>query len=168
LKAVAHRRNHFLRDQDAVIRQIAVEHGLASATTSKTTTMTKTDKSDKENDNDPQNDKDGDGSDDDDEENKDGKETPSANFSFIVTRATVLLKDGPSTKTLAASKSVRICTKSRAWELLLLFPLGLRTTHSYFLLHSNRDPFQSHTSIWPNSLWKPCSRKSSTIRARTW
>jgi hypothetical protein len=110
LKAVAHRRNQFLRDQDAVIRQIAVEHGLASATTSKTTTMTKTDKSDKENDNDPQNDNDGDGSDDENEENKDGKETPpllSANFSFIVTRATVLLKDGSSTKTLAASKSVR-------------------------------------------------------------
>jgi hypothetical protein len=101
LKAVAHRRNHFLRDQDAVIRQIAMEHGLVNSTV---TTKTK---SDKENDKD-QKDDDGDG-DDDNEEEPDGKETPSlsANFSFIVTRATVLLKDGSSTKTLAASKSVR-------------------------------------------------------------
>jgi hypothetical protein len=100
LKAVAHRRNHFLRDQDAVIRQIAIEHGLASAVT---TTKGKADRENGKNKN-HRNDNDG-----SDEEEEDGKETPStpANFSFIVTRATVLLKDGPSTKTLLASKSVR-------------------------------------------------------------
>jgi hypothetical protein len=113
LKAVAHRRNHFLRDQDAVIRQIAIEHGLASAVA--TSSSSSPSKKEKEND---KNNKDADAKDDDDdddgsdeEDNEDGKETPSlpsANFSFIVTRATVLLKDGPSTKTLAASKSVRI------------------------------------------------------------
>ena len=119
LKAVAHRRNHFLQDQDAVIRQIAVEHGLASATLS---SKEKADKSDKENGNDAKdNIDDGDGS--EDEENEDGKETPSmppANFSFIVTRATVLLKDGPSTKTLAASKSVRVL-RNDDWDLYIAY-----------------------------------------------
>jgi len=39
-------------------------------------------------------------------DNEEDKENAVA-FSFIVTRPTVLLKDGPSTKKLSASKSVR-------------------------------------------------------------
>jgi hypothetical protein len=94
LKTFAHRRNHFLRDQDAVVRLVARQHGLlASAATVEKENDADTNKDDKD--------------EHDQDNDDDDKEPTTADFSFIVTRATVLLKDGPPSKKLAASKSVR-------------------------------------------------------------
>jgi hypothetical protein len=135
LKAVAYRRNQFLQDQDAVIRQIAMEHGLVTA---KSTSVAKADKendNDANDDNNDENDPDNyhddrkEQADDGDDDNVD-KETPSAHFSFIVTRATVLLKDGPSTKKLAASKSVRTCVCTTKTCILYLLSVLACCVHS--------------------------------------
>lgn len=85
LKAVAQRRNFFLRDQDAVVRKIASEHMLRNR---------------------QQHNK-----------NEDGN-TTTPHFAFVVTRPTVLLQDGPSSKKLSASKSVSVhhCIKKTSFH----------------------------------------------------
>ena len=73
IKTVAHRRNTFLQDQDAVIDRIGIEHGLRKYS----------------------------------DENRSLNMAP-PHFRFIVTRPSVLLQNGPSSKKLAASKSVSL------------------------------------------------------------
>jgi hypothetical protein len=95
LKAVAQRRNLFLRDQDAVVRKIASEHKLLRSSSRQKQQQ---------------------------QQHKGGGEaqdgcsaasttmtaTTTPHFAFVVTRPTVLLQDGPSSKKLSASKSVSV------------------------------------------------------------
>jgi hypothetical protein len=90
LKAVAQRRNLFLRDQDAVVRKIASEHKLLRSSRQQQQHKDETD----------------------------GCSTTMTaaaipHFAFVVTRPTVLLQDGPSSKKLSASKSVSVCIKKK-------------------------------------------------------
>jgi hypothetical protein len=81
LKTVAQfKSSPFLKDQDAALKQIAVENGLVASSTSSIAGSTP---------------------------NSEEKENEAPKFAFIVTRPPALLRDGPSTRKLSASRSVR-------------------------------------------------------------
>lgn len=97
LKKVAQiQQSPFLKDQDAALHEIAMAHGLVSSTVTKK----KKTKKGKENTS-------ASSSATDDPAETATKAVPPPNFSFIVTRPTVLLRDGPSSRKLSASRSVR-------------------------------------------------------------
>jgi hypothetical protein len=86
LKETIHRGNHCLRDQDAVIQFLASQHGKSKSKSNESDHPSSIIASDKEN----------------CRRNSRSHKLP---FSFVVTRPTIMIKDGPSRKKLAASKS---------------------------------------------------------------
>jgi len=173
VKTVSYRRSLFLQDQDAVVRTIANEHGVGTPAAQSASVDRKSMASSSGS-------AAGGGDEDDSEKENDGIGGAAAHFSFIITRPTVLLNDGPATKKLSASKSVRQLFRFEIHNDLYVHPLTHMQSSSIHRLlawtsfanlttteRSNRVHSQSPTRNLPNSPSMRSSTREFTTPAPT-